>query len=488
MVRTRKNVLNLPANDPTITWYAKAVAVMQKRLVADPTSWRYQAAIHDYDAGSDPLASSGDKLPSRADQKKFWMQCQHGSWYFLPWHRMYLHYFEQIILAALKTIGGPSDWALPYWNYSASAKAALLPAPFRSRTLPDGTKNPLYVAQREPTANKGLAFATAVDTDISYCLARTKFPGGASGGSAGFGGPITKFEHGGQTIGSTEQVPHGSMHSQVGGPTGWMSAFNTAPLDPIFWLHHSNIDRLWEVWIKRDPSHLNPATANWQNSVSFPFHDETGAVVTMTPSQVLNTQAAPFNYVYDDTSDPLHPAAVVPVGPVHKVTGVNKAKTMAKAAVPEGSMPEMVGATSTSFAVGKDVVEKPIQLQKPSGPVSLRSGGAPRRVFLHVEGITSKERSVPYDVYLNLPPGGEPLKHPELHAGRLPMFGLVESSRAGRKHPNNGLHYTLEVTDLYHRLAAEPDWAQKELRVSLVPTRTDGPANIKVGRLSLYFE
>jgi tyrosinase len=29
-----------------------------------------------------------------------------------------------------------------------------------------------------------------------------------------------------------------------------MSAIPTAPADPIFWMHHANIDRLWAVWQK----------------------------------------------------------------------------------------------------------------------------------------------------------------------------------------------------------------------------------------------
>jgi tyrosinase len=38
---------------------------------------------------------------------------------------------------------------------------------------------------------------------------------------------------------------HDSVHVWVGGS---MSAIPTAPADPIFWMHHANIDRLWSVW------------------------------------------------------------------------------------------------------------------------------------------------------------------------------------------------------------------------------------------------
>jgi len=67
MTRTRKDVWKLTnsADDQTLFWYAKAVAEMQKRPIADPTSWRYQAAIHEYDGDSpDPLAQPTDQLPN----------------------------------------------------------------------------------------------------------------------------------------------------------------------------------------------------------------------------------------------------------------------------------------------------------------------------------------------------------------------------------------------------------------------------------------
>src|ERR1051326_3355587 len=105
--RVRQDVWKLTRTDkwhPTLLWYAKAIAEMQTRPINDPTSWRYQAAIHDYIPGQDPLATPGDVLPSDAD--KFWAQCQHVSWFFLPWHRMYLFHFEQIIADTLVKLGG----------------------------------------------------------------------------------------------------------------------------------------------------------------------------------------------------------------------------------------------------------------------------------------------------------------------------------------------------------------------------------------------
>jgi tyrosinase len=41
------------------------------------------------------------------------------------------------------------------------------------------------------------------------------------------------------------QGVHNGVHVWVGGSMG---AVPTAPADPIFWMHHANIDRLWWQW------------------------------------------------------------------------------------------------------------------------------------------------------------------------------------------------------------------------------------------------
>lgn len=43
---------------------------------------------------------------------------------------------------------------------------------------------------------------------------------------------------------------HNGVHVWVGGTMGFIS---TAPADPIFWLHHANIDRIWDMWQRDNP-------------------------------------------------------------------------------------------------------------------------------------------------------------------------------------------------------------------------------------------
>ena len=45
---------------------------------------------------------------------------------------------------------------------------------------------------------------------------------------------------------------HGDVHIAVGGESGEMSTARS-PADPIFWLHHANVDRIWARWQARNP-------------------------------------------------------------------------------------------------------------------------------------------------------------------------------------------------------------------------------------------
>jgi tyrosinase len=483
-VRIRKDVWKLATWDPILEWYGKAVAEMLKRPISDPTSWRYQAAIHDYAVGRDPLAKVGEGLPPVAQQQKFWRQCQHGTWFFLPWHRMYLWNFEQIVAATIATLGGPEDWALPYWNYSdaANPNAAKLPPAFREKKTLSGAANALRIEQRAAACNSGNLVGDADETDLEPALAETVFTTSATGGSPGFGGPKTGFQHSGGQAGTLERVPHGSMHVAVGG-TGWMSAFNTAPLDPIFWLHHANLDRLWEVWLLRTPpARTNPIENAWLKNVSFAFHDKSAQPVTMTTQQVLVTSADPLRYKYEDVADPI--VVAPPQGLQEGVHGV---------AMPEKKIPEMVAATDKPVELTKGTVSRTLSINPPTGPAAAAGleatpRQAPQRIYLNLENITGSGIPGGYAVYLNLPEDERHRDHPELFGGFLPMFGLAESSQPDNEHGGAGLHYSLNVTDVVRRLSAQPGWNPESLRVAFV-ARGDGDAtaDVRVGRISLYY-
>ena len=92
MTRLRHNIWNLGTPQdpwhPITLGYALGVRAMQQLPVTDPRSWDYQSAIH------------GTYLTSKPSGAP-WNQCQHATWFFVPWHRMYLFQFENILRSLL---------------------------------------------------------------------------------------------------------------------------------------------------------------------------------------------------------------------------------------------------------------------------------------------------------------------------------------------------------------------------------------------------
>jgi tyrosinase len=270
-----------------------------------------------------------------------------------------------------------------------------------------------------------------------------------------------------------------------------MGSFNTAALDPIFWLHHANIDRLWSVWRARDSSNIDPKKGEWLTSVPFELHDARGNVVRFTSSQVVDTTAAPLQYKYDTISDPLSPPTEA---------GRAQPQPAAAAAGRESgrrAMPEMVGATEEPTVLTGQAVTTRMSVTEPTGPArAAAESGAIPRVYLNIENVTAAGNPVSYAVYLNVPPGESPEQHSELLAGFLPMFGVKEASRAGRDHPGSGLHYALEVGRVVRQLQATNAWNPDDVRITFVPTEDEGTASaresgavnpIRVGRVSMYY-
>lgn len=76
-----------------------------------------------------------------------------------------------------------------------------------------------------------------------------------------------------------EGFPHNKVHNYIGGygaidaPWGNMTN-NLSPVDPIFFLHHSNMDRLWDVWTRKQ-QRLNlpylPSGQDWDTFSKEPF-------------------------------------------------------------------------------------------------------------------------------------------------------------------------------------------------------------------------
>lgn len=325
----RPNVSRLPSSDgfgPVMLAYAGAYRAMSELDPAEPTSIGHQAQTY---------LSDG----------------QRGSWFFLPWNRMFLYFFERIVRRYVVEAGGPADFNLPYWQPAADDEySTMVPLCFQASLLPDGSSNPLWWGPpfRSETLMTGgfVSFAALHDGNALTVpdFSRPWGPclGGAPGGPTAFAA----------TPGLLEGAPHDSILQQVGGrpdPVGAAALLNhptTAPTDPLLFLHLANIDRLWSEWL-RDPAHQVPAEQAWWDQ-TFSFADETGTLQDIAVSDVVDP-GNQLGYAYDTSPDFQFPGGEIPL--TTQPEPVELAATLEPLWVPAG------GGTRATLAMTQDWID-----------------------------------------------------------------------------------------------------------------------------------
>ncbi|MEO8034385.1 MAG: tyrosinase family protein [Acidobacteriota bacterium] len=351
----RLDVGGLTATSPTLVSYAKAIKAMQALPSTNPLSWAYQAAIH------------GTTLPG---SHPAWNTCQHGTHYFWSWHRMYLYWFERII----RKMSGDPNFALPYWNYE-SASERKLPAPFRNAA------SSLYTANRGSGWNAGTASLNASAVAITGFMPTIPYYNAQSG---------------------CEGTPHGAVHVSIG---GWMGSVPTAAQDPIFYLHHANIDRLWNLWLKQGGGRSNPLSDNAWKTTKFLFFDENGAQKWMTGCDVLRALDQ-LKYSYQNEGTQVKQYCLKPFPWWLYEIAILKQYPPIK------------------FPPGPDPGPYEIDIRELKERLLTAAKDPATDVTLELEGVEAdRQPNVYWEVYLGLPKGAAPSSESPHYVGNIALFG-----------------------------------------------------------------
>jgi tyrosinase len=406
-----------------LTSLQNGIAAMKARPASDSRSWRFQANIHGtLDPATSPLFN----------------QCEHGTLLFLAWHRGYVYYFERILRAA----SGDSTFNLPYWDWTA---APTLPSAFRT---PASTNNSLYDATR--LINDGSALPSEIiERDLNIALNFTQFqlaPG------LGFSP-------------SMEASPHGQVHVLTGGN---MSRVQTAANDPIFWLHHCNIDRLWDRWLNLGGGRVNPSDDGFLNR-SYSFIDENGATVSLRVRDILSS--AQLGYRYDTVANPVSsvpgrsapPALSDARKPIHAASSHPEAPARAPDSKPLGLKPERVKLTVTSR--GAQPLKEATEAARTAGPGKL---------MVQIEGLSLVEApNFTYAVYLNLPEGETTAEQAKQHyVCSIDFFGKEGNAH---DHGDKAFTATFDVTRVVAQLQKLGRWKPDAISVTFLPLTPIAP-------------
>jgi tyrosinase len=444
--------------------YAQAVKLMMALPPSDPRSWTFQWYTHAVPTNTNKAAALTQIFGSGSSPQKslatlMWDTCQAhfnpaDEPYFLPWHRMYVCYFEEIIRAVLHD----PKFSLPYWNYSVRAG---YPLPKEFRMQGDPLWGSLFRPDRNPTSNAGqpifAAGGSASDLSTAPAMAQNSYL--PSGAVSGFN----------QTL---DFGLHGNVHVFVGNNVG-MGQIPWAANDPVFWMHHCNIDRIWMSW--NNAGHANPTTAAWLNKV-FVFAGPDGKGVKAIVKDYTNTKKC--DYKYDQLiGSALHVAAAEVATAAAAAPAVTVARTQG-GPVALGAGPVRVNLqAAASPAAGAASAASPLSAKLSALPEN-------RRLYLVINNFKADTQpETLFRVYLDLP-GDAPSDPVNSHyVGSFNFFAAVPHGD-DHDHADMARSISFDITDVAADLDAR-GLLKAEHAVTIVPSKPPAPdAKPVVGDIS----
>jgi tyrosinase len=215
----------------------------------------------------------------------------HGAAGFLPWHRAYILDLERELQAIDASV------ALPYWRFDQAApnifKLDFMGVSNANGTVSFANNNPLMFWKTDGLTgvNRRPFFNTANAPPGLLTEAQT----------LALGTSYAQFR-------VMEGNPHGSAHTSFG---GFISSTSTAPRDPLFFLLHCNVDRLWAKWQRQNNRFDQTVVASFNNNNASPIGHR------------LQDTMWPWNGVTGGTRPPNAPGGTMAPSPIVPAPGLS---------------------------------------------------------------------------------------------------------------------------------------------------------------------
>jgi hypothetical protein len=280
-----------------------------------------------------------------------------------------------------------------------------------------------------------------------------------------FGGVRTASPLNAESAGGIESAPHNLVH-RVMGLDGELGSPDTAARDPIFWLHHANIDRLWAKWTDLATGRIPPVDDEVWMTTKFTFVDENGEDRQITGADVLDTQFQ-LGYRYDD--DPVRGRRLdFPVAVATAPGAAVSPKTRATAAAAPAAPVVLARAGATRLTQRESAVALAVnrfENRALGGRAMSAAGPVPQNLRVVLRNIIANEQSPPYDVFLVL---DAPARTATVRLGGLDLFGGA-GTRSGVSGHREGIEIiAFDATDALTMFESLPSFDMDKLRVSVV--------------------
>ncbi|KAF2167578.1 hypothetical protein M409DRAFT_66081 [Zasmidium cellare ATCC 36951] len=231
----------------------------------------------------------------------------HWSAAFFPWHRLLLHVFETL----LRTHCGYRE-PLPYWDWTLDWLDVAASPVFDPSlgfggggdpNVPSAVGNDSFCLQDGPFETFTVSYAEG-PLHSPHCLSRFDFSKtGTTGVNPAMIRSVLEFPSYDGFRNATETV-HNLIHRAVGGDFAtWAS-----PNDPIFYLHHAQLDRMWWQWQYYSPQRrqeycgsLSPETLQRASIKDLLSVGKLGKA--MPVEEVMDTQGNLLCYTYQTERD-----------------------------------------------------------------------------------------------------------------------------------------------------------------------------------------
>lgn len=406
----RRDVTANVAGLDQVAAYERAVRLMKDRDANDPLSWESQAQIHQN-------------------------HCPHGNWWFLPWHRAYLFHFESI---CQKVLSDPS-FRLPYWNWT---KDRSVPAAFWDE------RTSLFQPDREISPND------EIDSDVT---GRTLINGILNNNVDVLlysGATKTDNQREQASQGELESTPHNGVHVFVGGQMGSF----LSPRDPIFWLHHANVDRLWRSWSELH-QHRSIGDKLWKDHKLTEFYDVDGKVVTHVTA--ATEDFAKFNAEYDVLETVVSTSTKRPMKALSLTTqGIAGRQLVAFSA----DVGDLGNAGSMKLAIDTPIRSS---ITKATAPLlAAEEKPIDSVILMKIDGITVKNTDTRLRVFINCdkPTPNTPIGSPSFVA-TINFFGTDHADHGG-----DGFNFVFNCTSTFAKLKKSGLYdGTGDIKVSFVP-------------------